>query len=1610
MKKIGEVFSDYKTNSNIADAEITKMNLLKKLNILEIGMESKEYIEIKEIWYLEKFLRERFQFGQVHMIIQYQDGVRKKSIESEWENLICYMAHKYPLMRPLLLLKSKVEVQDNKINVYMKIKGADFLKARKLDKELEAVIVNLFGKKYTVNIEERITAKEVEEFKEKTKQMEHQAVEEAMRGIAIRTHNEEQYYGNSEQQAAGPVQTIQQDYPEGDIPPIPQGPYNDVDYAIPTDDGLGYIPEMDMEELPQVENIIFGKASKAKENKLKIKDITSNDSRVTLEGRIVNAECKETKTGKGMLIFELYDGTGIITCKSFAKDSVEGNEILEKIKAAKAIKTTGKAGLDAYAGDITVMANIIAEISDEGMPPLPEEDDSTPLILGSTMNITDPLVKIADLNAESGNVCIDGEIQAMEDKETKSGKVILSIDIYDGTSTMTCKAFLPGNSAKKIVKRLKGTKAVKIGGKAQMDAFSNELTIMANNIVESTPMSKTTREDNSEVKRVELHMHTQMSQMDAMTSATDLIKRAMKWGMKSIAITDHGVVQSFPEAHKLLGRDNQDMKVIYGVEAYLAPDKENSVVNPKGQSIDTTYCVLDLETTGFSPVTDKITEVGIMKVKDGKVIDKFSCFVNPEKPIPQRVVEVTNITDDMVKDAETIEKVFPKILEFLGDSVIVAHNAGFDVGYLKHNAKVLGYEFDYTYIDTLSLAKDLFPNFKKYKLGKIAEELGIKVEVAHRALDDVDTTVKVFNVMIKMLKDKGATTVEEIDTMGKDEESAKEEYKKLNTYHAIILAKNYVGLKNLYKLVSLSHLHYFYKKPRILKSLYKKYSEGLILGSACEAGELYQAILLGKSDEEIEKIAQDYDYLEIQPLGNNEFLVRDGKVPDREYLKDINRKIVQLGEKLNKLVVATCDVHFIDPQDEIYRRILEAGQGYKDADNQAPLYLRTTEEMLQEFSYLGEEKAYEVVVTNTNKISDMCDRICPISPEKCPPHIPGCEDDLRRITYDKAHELYGDTLPEIIETRLEKELNSIINNGYSVMYIIAQKLVWKSNEDGYIVGSRGSVGSSLVAFMTGITEVNSLQPHYRCSNCKYSDFTDYGIGNGYDLPDKDCPNCGHKLDKDGMDIPFETFLGFNGDKEPDIDLNFSGEYQAKAHKYTEVIFGKGTTFKAGTVGTVAEKTAFGYVKKYYEERNIPVNKAEITRLAVGCTGIKRTTGQHPGGIIVVPKGREIYEFTPVQHPADDATSDIITTHFDYHSIDANLLKLDILGHDDPTVIRMLQDLTGVAPTEIPLDDPKTMSIFNSTDALGVTPEQIHSEVGTYGIPEYGTKFARGMLLDTHPTTFDELIRLSGLSHGTDVWVGNAKTLIDEGTVTLKEAICCRDDIMVYLMKKGLPPDKAFKIMETVRKGKALKDPEKWNGFKELMKENGIPDWYIKSCEKIKYMFPKAHAAAYVTNAFRIAWFKVHIPLAYYAAYYTIRAKAFDAEFMINGKEKVKNKMKEIEMMGNNAAPKDKEMYDDLELVLEMYERGITFLPIDLYKSHATKFQIEGEYLRPPLNSIAGLGNVAAESIMRARNEEKFMSIDDMKIRAKVGDSVTELLRNFGCLEGMSQSNQLSLFG
>ena len=1208
-------------------------------------------------------------------------------------------------------------------------------------------------------------------------------------------------------------------------------------------------------------------------------------------------------------------------------------------------------------------------------------------------------MKIVDFSPEQPGVIIKGKTSNYESRETKNGGYLISFDIYDGSSSINVKAFLKANEYEEVHPKMKGCPPVRLIGTYEYNNFSREFGVIAD-MIEETTWEEKIRMDNAPEKRVELHMHTQMSQMDGMTSATALIKRAIKWGHKAVAITDHGVVQAFPEAKKAI--KDSDLKVLYGVEAYLSPDRFTSIINPGDQLLkDVTYSVLDIETTGLSKNTDKITEFGIIKVKNGERLGEFECFVNPEKEIPQRVVEVTNITNDMVKDAETIDKVLPKVLDFVKDTVLVAHNATFDIGFIKHNADQLGLEFNPTYIDSLPLAKELFPHFKKFKLGIIADNLGIEVDVAHRALADVDTLVKVMEVMLKMLDEKGITKLSEVD----DKLAGDINFTTLPTYHAIVLAKDKVGLKNLYKLISISNLDYFYKKPRMLRSILQKHREGLILGSACEQGELFRAIVEGKSDEELEEIASFYDYLEIQPLGNNMFMVRDGTVKGINDLIAFNKKVVEIGDKLNKPVVATCDVHFMDPEDEIYRRILQAGQGYDDADQQAPLYFRTTEEMLKEFEYLGKEKAYEIVVTNTNKIADMCEKFSPIADYKAAPYIDGCENTIRELTMKRAHELYGDPLPEIVQNRIDKELDSIIKNGFSVMYIIAQKLVAKSNEDGYLVGSRGSVGSSFVANMTGITEVNSLQPHYRCPNCKYSDFTDYGVKNGFDLPDKDCPKCGHKLDKDGMDIPFETFLGFDGDKEPDIDLNFSGEYQAKAHRYTEVIFGKGTTFKAGTIGTIADKTAYGYVKKYYEERHIPINNAEVIRLAQGCTGVKRTTGQHPGGIIVVPVGNEIFEFCPVQHPADDPNTDIKTTHFDYHSIDQNLLKLDILGHDDPTMIRMLQDITKVDPKKIPLDDKETMSIFSSTKALGVTEDQIHSPVGTFGIPEFGTKFVRGMLVDTMPTKFEELLRISGLSHGTDVWLNNAQSLIEAGTIKLEDAICTRDDIMLYLIKKGMPPKPSFKIMECVRKGKGLTEEQE-----TLMRENDVPDWYIDSCKKIKYMFPKAHAAAYVTMAFRIAWFKVHIPMAYYTAYFSIRADAFDSEYMIHGKEKVINKMREIDAEGNAATAKDKDMYSTLEIVLEMYERGIKFLPIDLYESDATKFIMEEDGIRPPLNSIAGLGNVAALNIQNAHQKEgKFMSVEELKIRAGVGKSAVELLEKAGCLKGMTLSNQMSLF-
>lgn len=1233
------------------------------------------------------------------------------------------------------------------------------------------------------------------------------------------------------------------------------------------------------------------------------------------------------------------------------------------------------------------------------------------------INIATPdRIKIVDINTNYDRVCFEGQIFERDERELKSGKILLTLDVTDYTNTIACKMFLDKQKFEDVTSKLKKGKYITVQGRPQVDPFAKELGIMVSNINTAEEPQTVYRSDDSEEKRVELHLHTKMSAMDGVSSAVDIFKQAVKFGHKAVAITDHGVAQAFPEAlhyitdnfSKLVKKekgypttqeilDAAPVKVIYGVEGYLTQDVEPFA------HISDTYCVFDLETTGFNPKFEKITEIAVCKVRNGEIIDEFTTFVNPEKPIPKAVQELTHITDEMVKDAPKIYEVLPEFLEFTKGCTLVAHNAKFDVSFIKYFADEQKLEFNPSVIDTLTIARELYPTLDNHKLGTIAENLGVSLEGAHRAINDTRATAKVMLVMFEDAKKRG------IDPNGYMYTNIEDEAKKLPYFHVIILAKNYVGLKNLYKLISYSHVTYFNRRPRIPRSLLNRYKEGLIIGSACERGELYQAILNKEPMEKIENIAKYYDYLEIQPLDNNQFYIDQGVLASKDDLIKINKEIVEVGDKLRIPVVGTCDVHFLNPDDEIYRRIIMAGQGFSDADKQAPLYYRTTEEMLKEFDYLSPEKAYEIVVTNTNKVADWCDRISPISDEKCPPHIDGCEKTIEDIAMTKAKELYGENLPTIVKERLDKELDSIIKNGFSVMYIIAQKLVWKSNEDGYLVGSRGSVGSSFVANMTGITEVNSLIPHYRCPNCKYSDFSPHGVKNGFDLPDKACPECGEMLEKDGMDIPFETFLGFNGDKEPDIDLNFSGEYQAKAHRYTEVIFGKGTTYKAGTIGTVADKTAYGFVLKYLEERNKTMLSPEVNRISKGCTGIKRTTGQHPGGIIVVPKGREIYEFCPVQHPADDPRSDIVTTHFDYHSIDKNLLKLDILGHDDPTVIRMLQDITGVDPKKIPLDDKETMSIFSSTEALGVTQDQIHSEVGTFGIPEFGTKFVRGMLVDTRPTTFEELIRISGLSHGTDVWLNNAQSLIEAGTVTLSEAICTRDDIMTYLISMGVPPNPAFKIMETVRKGKALKDKEKWAEYKALMKEHDVPDWYIESCEKIKYMFPKAHAAAYVTMAFRIAWFKVHRPKAYYTAFFSIRADDFDGDFMLHGKQVVIDKMREIDNMGNAAGNKEKNMYPILEIVLEMHERGINFLPVDIYKSDAIKFIMEEDGIRPPLSKLNGFGEVDANKLVEARQEERFTSIEQMANKAKLGKVAVETLQKAGCLDGMPRSEQMDMF-
>lgn len=1254
-----------------------------------------------------------------------------------------------------------------------------------------------------------------------------------------------------------------------------------------------------------------------------------------------------------------------------------------------------------------------------------KKDDNPDVLYGR--DFEEESMPIEEIIQEMGEVVIKGKVIRYDKREIKNEKSILIFDITDYTDTITVKMFAKNEQVPEIEESVKKGAFLKIKGVTIIDKFDNELTIGSVVGIKKLGDFTTTRMDNSPRKRVELHCHTKMSDMDGVSEVRDLMKRAKKWGHKAIAITDHGVVQAFPDANhvwedmwkeeknakKEAGEeaDKKDFfKVIYGMEAYLVDDLKEIVTNCKEQKLEDSFVIFDIETTGFSPIANRIIEIGAVKIKNGKEESTFSAFVNPDVPIPYRIEKLTGISDNMVLDAPMIREVLPKFLEFCGDSILVAHNANFDMSFILENARKQKIPTDFTYVDTVGIARMLLPGQSKHTLDAVAKTLGVSLENHHRAVDDAKATAEIFRKFIPMLQEAGATDLRSINALGA---TSVEAVRKLPAYHAIILAKNDIGRVNLYRLVSESHLQFYNKRPKVPKSLFLKYREGLIIGSACEAGELYRALVEKKADSEIARLAAFYDYLEIQPADNNLFMIASSKIENinsKEDIININKKIVALGEKFKKPVVATCDVHFLDPEDEVYRRIIMTGKGFKDADDQAPLFLRTTEEMLEEFSYLGSEKAEEVVITNTNLIADMVETISPVRPDKCPPVIEDSDKTLTDICYSKAHELYGNPLPDIVENRLQKELHSIITNGFAVMYIIAQKLVWKSLEDGYLVGSRGSVGSSFVATMAGITEVNPLSPHYYCDKCFYSEFDSpevkaYAGGAGCDMQDKDCPVCGAPLKKDGFDIPFETFLGFKGDKEPDIDLNFSGEYQSKAHKYTEVIFGTGQTFRAGTIGTLADKTAYGYVKNYYEERGNRKRTCEINRIVEGCTGIRRTTGQHPGGIIVLPLGEEINSFTPVQHPANDMTTDIITTHFDYHSIDHNLLKLDILGHDDPTMIKMLEDITGVNLVNVKLDDKEVMSLFQGTEILKIKPEDIGGcPVGSLGIPEFGTEFVIQMLVDTKPTSLSDLIRISGLSHGTDVWLGNAQTLIAEKKATIATAICTRDDIMTYLINTGVESSLSFTIMESVRKGKGLR-PE----WEEAMLQAGVPDWYIWSCKKIKYMFPKAHAAAYVMMAWRIAYCKVNYPLAYYAAYFSIRASAFSYEIMCQGQEHLEKVMAEYKKRMDILTKKEQDSYKDMKIVQEMYARGFAFEPINLFTADAKLFQIVEGKIMPSLNSIEGLGEKAADAVVEAAKQGLFLSKEDFRNRTKVSKTVIDLMDQLHLLGNIPESDQLSLF-
>jgi len=1339
-----------------------------------------------------------------------------------------------------------------------------------------------------------------------------------------------------------------------------------------------------------------------------LKEVYEERCNIPVDIRVIYHEAKKSKMQEHNAIRLQQEVNAIVEQNTAKQDEIKEAKAAEK-EAKKTAKEEKAAKTAAYAKKQDTYRTA-------------KKSDDPNLIYGR--DFEDEPMELRHVVGEMGEITFRGQVTSFDTREIRNEKTIVMFAVTDFTDTIMVKMFVRNDQLPNIMGEIRPGAFLKIKGITTIDKFDHELTISSVAGVKKIPSFITKRKDTAPEKRVELHCHTKMSDMDGVSDTKAIVKQAHDWGHSAIAITDHGVVQAFPDAnHYIEDLDKEDpFKVIYGVEAYLVDDLTDIAVRAGEQTLDDTYVVFDIETTGFSNVKDRIIEIGAVKVQGGEIVDSYSTFVNPGIPIPFEITNLTSITDEMVMESPKIDVILPEFLEFVGDAVLVAHNASFDVGFIEQNCKNLGLPHKYTYLDTVALARVLLPTLAKYKLNIVAKALGISLENHHRAVDDAGATAEIFVKFVEMLKERDIVTLADVNRFGDTNADA---IKKMPTYHAIILAKNDIGRVNLYRLISLSHLTYYSRRPRIPKSEFLRHREGLIIGSACEAGELYSAIIDNKPEEAIARLVNFYDYLEIQPLGNNRFMIESDRfehIRSEEDLMEINRRIVKLGEEFHKPVVATCDVHFLEPEDEVYRRIVMAGQGFADADNQAPLYLRTTEEMLEEFAYLGSQKAYEVVVTNTVKIAEQIEKISPVRPDKCPPVIEDSDKQLRDICYNKAHSMYGEELPPIVVERLERELNSIISNGFAVMYIIAQKLVWKSVEDGYLVGSRGSVGSSFVATMAGITEVNPLSPHYYCAECHYSDFESdevrkYAGGCGWDMPDKNCPVCGAPLVKDGFDIPFETFLGFKGNKEPDIDLNFSGDYQSNAHKYTEVIFGDGQTFRAGTIGTLADKTAYGYVKNYYEERNQGKRKCEIERLLQGCVGIRRSTGQHPGGIIVLPIGQDINSFTPVQHPANDMTTDIVTTHFDYHSIDHNLLKLDILGHDDPTMIKMLEELvteiTGepFIATDIKLDDPGVMKLFADTSSLGITPEDIGGcPVGCLGIPEFGTDFVIQMVVDTKPKTLSDLIRISGLSHGTDVWLNNAQTLIQEGKATISTAICTRDDIMTFLINSGMESETSFKIMEDVRKGKVAKGKSaKWPEWKEDMLAHGIPDWYVWSCEQIKYMFPKAHAAAYVMMAYRIAYCKVYYPLAYYAAYFSIRANAFSYELMCQGKDKLEYYIRDYKKRSDTLSNKEQDTLKDMRLVQEMYARGYEFLPIDLYKSKATKFQIIDGKLLPPFSTIEGMGDKAADAVEMAAADGPYLSLDDFRQRTKVSKTVIDFMADLGLFGDLPTSNQLSLF-